>query len=133
MSPGKRPNIKQVMQMPQVDSRLRTDFEEYYRKQVTPSLTMSSKKDMLSCKSATLETDYKPRAMKSLKFNQNLIVILAVRTGSDQTSDDESKLFIYNEFGELLRHFNSYLSSKLKVVKLYVKSSFYNKCCFLSR
>lgn len=159
VNPAERPNIKQVMRMPQVESRLKLDLEEYYKKQVTPGLTINSKRNVLLCKSANLEGTYKPIAMKSLKFNQNLIIILAVKQplgsasrnqmnfniissfvpyASNETSsassfscntnslnnnpslsqpidlddyvaDDESKLFVFNEFGQLLKEFSSYL------------------------
>ena len=122
--------------MQAVETRLKQDFEDYYKRQVTPSLTISSKKNVLLYKSAQLESGYRPIAMKSLKFNQNLIVILAVKQGGMKPSnfniitslatfgadhdalesggaDEESKIFVYNEFGQLVHEFNSYLMPTL--------------------
>ena len=156
-NPAERPSVRKVLNMPFVESRLKQDFEEYYKKQVIPSLTINTKKNVLLCITSSLEEHYKPIAMKSLKFNQNLIIILAIKqnlkvikknfkilsstlntftpfavnngdnlgndnlitpcyeTNEDQGSLDECcaeedpKLFIYNEYGQLLREFNSYL------------------------
>lgn len=134
MNPAERPNVRQVMRMHAVESRLGQSFEDSYKRQVTPALTISTKKNVLLYQSATLPAGYKPIAMKSLKFNHNLIVILAVKQGgsSSKTSnfniisslaaypfsadydssidvDEESRIFVYNEFGKLLHDFSSYL------------------------
>lgn len=154
VNPAERPNVRQLMRMPQVDERLKLDLEEYYKKQVTPSLAINSKKNVLLCKSATLEASYRPIAMKSLKFNQNLIVILAVKQGHKYTNKNfnfisntlavfgsdgsdplivegssslssassvsndiaadlngEPKLFVFNEYGQLVNELSSYLDA----------------------
>lgn len=156
-NPAERPSVRKIFNMPLIEIRLKQDFEEFYKKQVIPSLTINTKKNVLLCISASLEEHYKPIAMKSLKFNQNLIIILAIKQNmkvikknykiisstlntftpfavnngdnvgngnlitpcfepnEDQSSldeycaEEEPKLFIYNEYGQLLREFNSYL------------------------
>lgn len=165
-NPEKRPTANKLFQLDFVDGRLKQDYVDYYKKQVTPSLTINTKQNILSYQSVNLEPLYKPISMKSLKFNQNLIVILAIKQNfkvkknfklnplntftpfthrnlnnenslpinssnnnisnnlyendnysylneSEESnpvnSEDTPKLFIYNEYGALLREFNSYL------------------------
>lgn len=99
VSAEKRPTVEHVFRMQQVESRASTNFEEFYRRQVTPRLTMtSSKNSILLCNSATLEGDYKPVAMRSLKFNQNLIVVLAVKAASTKYTSN----FVFSPFASAL-------------------------------
>lgn len=182
--PQDRPSINQLFGLNLVKSRLNQDFIEFYKKQVIPSLTINTKQNVLVCITANLEEFYKPISMKSLKYNQNLIVILATKhannthrsknnfitstlnnlspfgvvnakeevgkntnenvhnfntnhtnentnyyddyLGKDQENKcmDEPKIFIYNEYGQLLKEFNSFLASKQNEVILREKFDF---------
>jgi serine/threonine protein kinase len=132
----KRPDINQLFNLNSIKERENFDLSGSYCRQVIPHLTINSlfaKQNSLECNKVKLEEFFKPIAMKSLKFNQNLIVILAnkhvnthkVRNGfqyiastllsavarqDDDTSDigEEAKLFIYTEYGQLLKEFSSY-------------------------
>ena len=102
-----------------------------------------AKQNVLECIKVKMDRNYKPVTMKTLKFNQNLIVILANKHVDIQKNhnsfktikstfnnfspfngaqlkdvDDysieediyveEAMLFIYNEYGQLIRNFNSF-------------------------
>lgn len=107
VNPAERPHVRQVARMHQVDARLKQDFEDYYKKQVTPSLIFSTKENVLKYRNALLEASYKPITMKSLKFHDNLIIILAVK---QTPNEEESKLFVFNQLATLLKDFNSFLN-----------------------
>jgi hypothetical protein len=72
-----RPNIKQIFNLDLVKSRLNIDYLEAYKMQVIPRLIINKKNGPLEYLKVKLDNFYKPISMKSLKFNQNLIVVLA--------------------------------------------------------
>lgn len=74
-----RPNIKQIFNIDIIKERLNIDFLDAYKKQVIPRLIISKKNGPLEYLKVKLDNFYKPISMKSLKFNQNLIVVLAYK------------------------------------------------------
>ena len=92
-NPDKRPNIKQLFSLSIVTKRSSVDFGDAYRRQVIPTLSINTKQNVLICISANMAEFYKPVAMKSLKFNQNLIVILAIKHVNNQASGNKLKNF----------------------------------------
>jgi serine/threonine protein kinase len=182
-SPEDRPSVNRLFRLSLIDSRLKQDYLDYYKRQVIPSLSINSKKNVLLCINAQLEANYKPIAMRSLKFNQNLIVILAIKQNykvkktfskllpsslntftpfglatasaqqggeneiiyaSDQADhdcggrgglgvgsndpdesdyyfyeEDVPKLFVYNEYGQLVHEFNSFYDTSQANRKLF--------------
>jgi serine/threonine protein kinase len=72
-----RPNIKQIFNLDLIKSRLNIDYLEAYKMQVIPRLIINKKNGPLEYLKVKLDNFYKPISMKSLKFNQNLIVVLA--------------------------------------------------------
>lgn len=78
-NPQDRPTVNQLFSLEILSSRLDHDYVEYYKQQVIPSPSIDTKSNSLLCITANLDEFYKPISMKSLKYNQNLIVILAVK------------------------------------------------------
>jgi serine/threonine protein kinase len=78
-NPDERPNIGQLFRLDFIQNRLKLmdDHFDAYKKQVIPRLLINTKKNALVCIKVKLNNLYKPIAIKSLKYNQNLIVILA--------------------------------------------------------
>lgn len=146
-SPEDRLNIDEIFQLDFVKSRSKVDYSHAYRRQVIPHLNINSKfakQNVLECIKVKLDSNYKPATMKTLKFNQNLIVIVANKHVNMQKNrnsgfkvitstlnnlspfnatyaknieeammdeDDyfeESMIFIYNEYGQLIKEFNSF-------------------------
>jgi hypothetical protein len=134
-----------------IKSRSNIDYSTAYRKQVIPHLNINSKfakQNVLECIKVKLDSNYKPATMKTLKFNQNLIVIVANKHVNMQKNrnsgfkvitstlnnlspfnatyaknieeamldeDDyfeESMIFIYNEYGQLIKEFNSFMANE---------------------
>ncbi len=78
--PEQRLTIKQIFQLDEVRSRSKLDLSYAYKCQLVPHLRINSKfakQNILECIKVKLDNSYKPVSMKTLKFNQNLIVILA--------------------------------------------------------
>jgi serine/threonine protein kinase len=85
-NPHIRPSIKQLFLFDSsIKQRLNQDFIDAYKAQVIPRLIISKKNGPLEYLKVKLENAYKPISMKSLKFNQNLIVILAYNQQKAQT------------------------------------------------
>ena len=77
-SASDRPNVNQLFATSVVRSRLPYDtWAPFYKRQVVPALAINSKQQALACIKLKLDAQYKPIAMKSLRFNSNLIVVLA--------------------------------------------------------
>ena len=92
-NPDERPNIKQLFSLSLIAKRANNDYSDAYKKQVIPKLSINTKQNVLICISSNLEEFYKPISMKSLKFNQNLIVILAIKhVNNNQTRLKNFKL-----------------------------------------
>jgi serine/threonine protein kinase len=198
-NPEDRPNIKQLFSLSLVNKKLYQDFSDAYKAQIIPNLTINTKKNVLICISSQLEEFYKPVSMKSLKFNQNLIIILAIKHvntnnqhasslkmknfkllqstlntfsnpfSNNQSNDqsthinqnyenmlnkmeqtlhnhneltdpnvyysdesvgncEETKLLIYNEFGHLIKEFNSFLYNGTSTNRELFKFQIYDFC-----
>lgn len=84
-NPHTRPSIKQLYSFESIKQRLNQDFIDAYKAQVIPRLIISKKNGPLEYLKVKLENAYKPISMKSLKFNQNLIVVLAYNQQKSQT------------------------------------------------
>ncbi len=149
--PNDRLNIDEIFQLDFIKSRSNIDYSTAYRKQVIPHLNINSKfakQNVLECIKVKLDSNYKPATMKTLKFNQNLIVIVANKHVNMQKNrnsgfkvitstlnnlspfnatyaknieeamldeDDyfeESMIFIYNEYGQLIKEFNSFMANE---------------------
>jgi serine/threonine protein kinase len=156
--PHERTSLEILCNSGAIKSRLNEDYFDYYKKQAVPNLHMKAEKGKthhLNCKKIEFDRHYKPVAMKSLTFNNNLIIILVNRylntnksrnlngfkiitqtlntivsfglngakvdsspsysknNRHDDLIDDENeikdiKLFVYTEFGELLKEFSSF-------------------------
>ena len=78
-NPQERPCVNQLFEMEILTSRLDNNYLDYYKRQVIPSPSIDTKQNSLFCLKSNLEEFYKPISLKSLKYNQNLIVILAVK------------------------------------------------------
>ena len=151
MKPEDRLNIEQLFNLEFIQRNFLNDYSNFYRQQVIPNLSINSKfarSNVLECSKVKIDSNYKPIAMKSLKYNQNLIVIIAskhvnkVRNSSfkvitthlnnlspfgreelaepliedpavDEDFIEESKIIVYDEFGQLFREFNSFLVNEL--------------------
>lgn len=99
-NPEDRPNIKQLFSLSIIKQRVNVDYFEAYRRQVVPSLCINTKQNALACISVNLEEFYKPIAMKSLKFHQNLIVVLAIKHVNNQTKLKNFKIISsFSPFG----------------------------------
>ncbi|RNA09429.1 MAP kinase kinase kinase [Brachionus plicatilis] len=108
VEPCERPAVKQLMSKNFLVSRLDIDYSEYFKKQVIPSPSIDPRFNSVYFMDFKLTGYYKPMTMKSLKYNQNMIVILVFKTHNL----DESKLLLYNEYGQLVKELDSYLPSK---------------------
>ena len=146
-----RLSINQIFQLGFIKSRMRNDYSKAYKNQVIPHLSINSKfakQNFLECIKVKLNSNYKPATMKTLKFNSNLIVIIANKHVNVQKTRgssfkvitstlnnlspfnttlnkedlfeelpdegdyiEEAKIFIYNEFGQLVKEFDSFLLS----------------------
>lgn len=154
-NPEERLNINEIFKLDFIQDKLQTDYSSAYKQQVIPNLAINSnfaRNNVLECVKVKLDSNYKPISMKSLKYNHNLIVIIAskhvnkIRNSSfrvitstlnnlspfstanttnlkeeliDETcvadSEDfveESKIIVYDEFGQLYKEFNSFLISE---------------------
>lgn len=108
IEPCVRPTAKHLMAEKFLASRLGNDYSEYFKKQVIPSPPGDLKNFHNFLISIDLNEHYRPMAIKSLKYNQNLIVILVLKTNRL----DESKFLLYNEYGQLVNEIESYLPRK---------------------
>ena len=126
-----------------------------------------AKQNILECIKVKLDSNYKPATMKTLKYNQNLIVILAnkhvdiqkTRNNSfkvitstlnnfspfnspnlnTNNTDDESlleedvyveeaMLFIYNEYGQLIKKFDSFMLNEMNDERELLNFKVYDFC-----
>lgn len=100
-NPDERLNINRIYQLDLIKSRINRDFSGSYRRQVLPHLKIDSnfaKKNVLECIKVQLDNNYKPATMKTLKFNQNLIVIVANKHMNVQKSRNSSFKVITSTF-----------------------------------
>jgi hypothetical protein len=131
-NPEERLNINEIFRLDFIQDKLQNDYSSAYKQQVIPSLALNSKFDnVLECIKAKIDSDYRPNSMKILKYNQNLIVIVAnkhvnrnrnrsllvttynyissLTTKTDQFDNEESKIIIYDSFGQFYQEFNSFI------------------------
>ena len=185
LNPNDRYNIKQIFNLEIIKQRLNENFIDYYKYQIIPRLVINKVQNALEYIRTKLENNFRPVAMKSLKYNQNLIIILAykqfngttraksnfmnINTNNgpfnmnfknklttttrnnegnilqfndineydnlnyDQDFDvdddfEEMKIFIYNEFGQLLKEFDSFICSNNKTdYKQYQNKAYSNQ------
>ena len=80
-----RPSIRQIFNLDMIKTRLSKDYLDAYKAQVIPRLVIDKKSGSLEYLKVKLENCYKPVSMKSLKFNQNLIVVLAYKQTTSAT------------------------------------------------
>lgn len=151
IDPVERLNIREIFNLEIVKKRLNENLNDYYKFQIIPRLVINKKQNALEYIRAKLENNFRPVALKSLKYNQNLIIILAYKQfnnaaksknnfmyiaanknlkNNDDTSKFENnesnflnyepdidvdddfedmKIFVYNEFGQLLKEFSSFM------------------------
>ena len=77
--PYRRLGIKSIFGLEAIKTRLNKDYLDAYKAQVIPRLVINKKNGPLEYLKVKLENFYKPISMKSLSFNQNLIVVLACK------------------------------------------------------
>ncbi|CAF0774454.1 unnamed protein product [Brachionus calyciflorus] len=129
-NPEERLTVKDIFNLDFFNNRLDHDYFEYYKRQVIPSPSIDVKQNSLFCITANLHEFYKPITMKSLKYNQNLIVILGVKQLSSYRlrNSEEFKFLIYTEYGQLLKEFNSYLLNNDSGHRENFKNKIYDFC-----
>lgn len=124
IEPSKRPSARQLMSEKFVASKLGKDYSQFFKKQVIPSPPNDFKNYTIFFTSFKLDKYYRPMAMKSLKYNQNLIVVLVFKINKS----DESKLLLYNEYGHLIKELDSYLPNKNATNRLNLNFGVYDFC-----
>lgn len=97
-NPEDRLTINEIFKLDIINSRLTNDYSSSYKRQVIPHLNINSKfarQNVLECIKVKLDSNYKPASMKTLKYNQNLIVIIANKHVNVQKTRNGSFKKIY--------------------------------------
>lgn len=113
--PEKRPHINQLLATQAVQTRQAKRGSEYlnaFRMQIIPGLVLDHRSKPLVYHKVKLNKDYKPIAMKTLKFNMNLTLVL-VNTSTNNDNEQQFETILKSTLNSLYTSSLAFFKSSL--------------------